>query len=149
MAYKVIYNPNEDCVHASIEGDVDLAIAQRYAREIIERLRAHDCLRLLNDMRKASLKLSTMDIYDLPAWIEEAIEDAGVDRSCRRAMLVSRDFKDYEFYETVFRNHGHLLEVFADPVQTHIFRDIAAAYEWLGLTTAESALRRKPPLPAP
>jgi hypothetical protein len=149
MAYKVIYNPEEDCVHASIEGDVDLAMAQRYAREITKQLRAHHCLRLLNDMRKASIKLSTMDIYDLPAWIEARMEEAGVTRSCKRALLVSRDFNDYKFFETVSRNHGHLLEVFADSEKTGIFRDIATAREWLGLPTAQPASGQIRPPPAP
>lgn len=147
MAYKVTYNPDEDCVHASIEGDVDLAMAQRYAREIIKQLRAHHCLRLLNDMRKASIKLSTMDIYDLPAWIEERIEEAGVSRSCKRALLVAKDFRDYEFFETVSRNHGQLLEVFADSRITGIFHDISKADAWLGLTKVKPASRRKRPLP--
>ena len=86
----------------------------------------------------ASIKLSTVDLYDLPAWIEEACEEAGVNRFCKRALLVSRDFNDYEFYETVSRNHGHLLKVFADSEKTGIFHDIAKAHEWLGLTTADS-----------
>jgi hypothetical protein len=148
MAYKVIYNPDEDCVHASIEGDVDLALAQRYAKAIIKQLRGHHC-RLLNDMRQASIKLSTADIYDLPAWIEEACEEAGVNHFCKRALLVTKDFNDYKFYETVSHNHGHLLEVFADSEQTGIFRDIAKAYEWLGLTTVKPPSARKRPPPAP
>ncbi len=149
MAYKVTYNPDKDCVHARIEGDVDLALAQRYAKEIIQQLRAHHCLRVLNDMRQASIKLSTVDIYELPAWIEEACEEAGVNRFCKRALLVSRDFNDYEFFETVSRNHGHLLEVFADPEKTGIFRDIAKACEWLGLTKVKPVSRRKHSPPAP
>jgi hypothetical protein len=149
MAYKVTYNPDENCVHASIEGEVDLALAQRYAQEIIKQLRAHHRPRVLNDMRKASIKLSTADIYDLPAWIEEACEEAGVNRFSKRALLVSRDFNDYQFFETVSRNHGHLLEVFADSEKTGIFRDIATAREWLGLTTAQSASGPKRPPPAP
>lgn len=149
MAYEVVNNPGEDCVHASIEGSVDLAMAQRYAQEIISQLRAHGCLRLRNDMRKASIRLSTGDLYDLPAWIEERLEEAGVSRSCKRALLVSRDFRDYEFYETVSRNHGHLLKVFADSKQTGIFRDAAKADEWLGLTVPQPAPARKRPLPAP
>lgn len=83
--------------------------------------------------------LSTVDMCDLPAWIEERMEEAGVRRCCKRAMLVSRDFNDYKFYETVSRNHGHLLEVFADSGQTGIFRDAAQADEWLRLTTAKPA----------
>ncbi len=149
MAYKVTYNSDEDCVHARIEGVVDLALAQQYAREIIKQLRIHNCLRLRNDMRQASIKLSTMDIYDLPAWIEERIEEAGVSRSCKRALLVSRDFREYEFYETVSRNHGHLLEVFADSKVTGVFRDVTKADEWLGITKARPASGRNYPLPAP
>ena len=149
MAYKVIYDADEDCVHASIEGGVDLATVQQYAREIIRHLRAHQCLRLLNDMRRASIGLSTMDLYELPAWIEERMEEAGVSRACKRALLVSKDFNDYQFYETVSRNHGHLLEVFADAKITGVFRDIAKADEWLGLTKVKPASGRKRPLPAP
>jgi hypothetical protein len=149
MAYTVIYASDQDCVHASIEGGVDLAMAQRYAREIVKQLRAHNCLRLRNDMRRASIKLSTMDLYDLPAWIEERLEEAGVSRACKRALLVSRDFRDYEFYETVSRNHGHLLEVFVDSTTTGIFRHVTKAEEWLGITKAQPASRRKRPLPTP
>lgn len=149
MACKVIYDADEDCVHATIQGEVDLALVHRYSREIIEQLSAHNCLRVLNDMRRASPKLSTVDIYELPAWIEEEAEEAGIHRSCKRALLVSRDFKDYEFFETVSRNHGHLLEVFTDSNTTGIFRDTASAREWLGLTPAKRASGRKRRAPAP
>jgi hypothetical protein len=134
MAYKVEYDADENCVYACIEGVVDSGTAHEYAREIIKHLGGHDCVCLLNDMRKASIRLSTIDLYDLPAWIEEALEDAGVNRACKRALVVSRDFSNYKFYETVSRNHGHVLEVFADANATHIFRDKAKAREWLGLT---------------
>lgn len=143
MAYKVTYNADEKCVYASIEGPVDLATAQRYAQEIVKQMRTRHCPRLRNDMRRASLKLSTMDLYDLPAWIEERMEEAGISRSCKRALLVSRDFSDYKFYETVSRNHGHLLAVFADSKQAGIFHDVAKTNQWLGLTATQPASARK------
>jgi hypothetical protein len=145
MTYRVIYNPDKDCVQARIEGEVDLPMAQRYAKAILRQLSAHDCLRVLNDMREASIKLSTVDIYDLPAWIEEI----GLNRSCKRALLVSRDFNDYKFFETVSRNHGHLLEVFTDSNRSGIFRDIAKAREWLGPAPAKPPSGRKRPGSAP
>ena len=80
MAYEVTYSAGADCVSASIDGIVDLIVAQQYAQEIIRQLSEHNCLRLLNDMRRASIRMSTVDLYELPAWIEEA----GVNRSCRR-----------------------------------------------------------------
>jgi hypothetical protein len=134
MAYKVAYNTDEDCVHARIEGAIDLDTVREYGRAIIRELSAHHCLRLLNDMRKASVRVSTVDIYDLPAWIEEAAEEAGVSRGVRRALVVRQDFDDYKFFETVCRNHGHLLEVFADADATGIFRNQSEARAWLGLT---------------
>lgn len=145
MVCEVVYHPEEDYVHARIQGGVDLALVYRYSREIIEQLRLHNCLRVLNDMRKASSKLSIIDIYELPAWIEEEAERAGIPRSCKRALLVSGDFDDYQFYETVSRNHGHLLEVFADSTKTSIFRDMSEACEWLGLTRDKPASDGKRP----
>lgn len=145
MAYRVRYRGDEHFVDAAIGGEVDLLRVHRYAREIIAQLSAHHCLRLLNDMRKASVKIPTVDIYDLPAWIE----DAGMDRRCKRALLVARDFRDYEFFETVARNHGHLVEVFTNATTTGIFRDRAAAYEWLGLKTVKPVSARKRPVPGP
>lgn len=135
MAYQVIYDPEADCVHGCIEGEVDLALVHEYGKEIIRQLRAHHCRCFLNDMRAAWGRLSTVDIYDLPAWIEEA----GMDRSCQRALLVARDFDDYAFFETVSRNHGQLVQVFADTQKTGISCDIAAAHASLGLPTAEPA----------
>jgi hypothetical protein len=84
--------------------------AHRHA-EIIKQLSAHNCLRLLNDMRQASLRLSTVDLYELPAWIEEA----GVNRACKRALVVARDFNDYKFYETVSRNQATLMSRIEPP----------------------------------
>jgi hypothetical protein len=114
---------------------VDLDTAHRYAQEIIEQLSAHNCLRFLNDMRQASIQLSTLDIYDLPAWIEGVMQEAGVSRACKRALVVASDFNEYKFFETVSRNHGHLVEVFTDSDATGIFRDETKACEWLGLKT--------------
>ena len=81
--------------------------------------------------------------------MEARLEEAGVSRFCKRALLVSRDFNDYMFFKTVSRNHGHLLEVFADSKTTGIFRDIAKADECLGLAPPEPASGRKRPLHAP
>jgi hypothetical protein len=149
MPYNVIYDADEDYVHATIQGKVDLALVHRYSRAIIKQLSAHNCLRLLNDMCKTSVELSTVDIYELPAWIEEEGEKAGIHRSCKRALLVARDFGDCKFYETVARNHGHVLEVFTDSNTTGIFRTAAAAREWLGLTAAEPESGPKHTAPGP
>jgi hypothetical protein len=84
-------------------------------------------------MRKAKLKLSTMEIYDLPIYIEEA----GLDITCRRAAIVSQDFDDYRFFENVSRNRGHFVEIFSNSEKFGLFRDIEKAKEWLGIDKAK------------
>jgi len=136
MPYEVRYDAKSDCVCGCVEGDIDKETAEAYAVDIVKVLREHNCLRFLNDMRKASLRLSTMELYELPIFIEEI----GFDRLCRRAAVVSQDFEDYRFFETVSRNHGHLVEIFSDSNKFSFFRDVEKAKEWLRIeTTPEQA----------
>ncbi|MHC4243534.1 MAG: hypothetical protein ACYS3N_16910 [Planctomycetota bacterium] len=129
MSYNVYYDSERDCVFASMEGDIDIKQAKEFAHEATKLISAHNCRRLLNDLRKANMKLSTIEIYDLPTYIS----DAGLDRLCKRALVVSQDFEDYKFFENVSSNHGHLVEVFADSDEFSIFQNVDKAQDWLGL----------------
>jgi hypothetical protein len=120
MPYSVKYHPKFDCVFAKIEGKIDIKIAQEFAKEAIKQTAEHNCRKLLNDLRKAQVKLSTFDIYHLPS----SIEKAGLDHLCKRALLVSRDFDDYRFFENISRSHGHLVEIFTDSDTFSLFRNI-------------------------
>ncbi|MHC4532978.1 MAG: hypothetical protein ACYS6K_03410 [Planctomycetota bacterium] len=129
MSFNVYYDSERNCVFVSIEGDFDMEQAKELAQEAVKQATAHNCKRLLNDLRKANVKLSTIEIYDLPAYIS----DAGLDRLCKRALIVSQDFDDYKFFENVSSNQGHLVEVFADSDEFSIFRNVDEAQDWLGL----------------
>lgn len=80
------------------------------------------------------MKLSTIEIYDLPTYISEA----GLDRLCKRALIVSQDFEDYKFFENVSSNHGHLVKVFSDSDEFSIFRNTEEAEEWPGLDSPKA-----------
>jgi hypothetical protein len=112
-----------------MEGDIDIEKVKELAQEVVKQTSAHNCRRLLNDFRKANVKLSTIEIYDLPTYFSEA----GLDRLCKRALIVSRDFDDYKFFENVSSNLGHLLEVFVDSDEPTVFQSVKKAHEWLGL----------------
>ena len=78
--------------------------------------------RFLVDTTKMVLSSSLMEVYDLPTrqYIEES-----ADRLGRVAILPPKCEKTHEavrFYETVCRNRGWLVEVFAD---------VEKAREWL------------------
>jgi hypothetical protein len=132
MPYEVRYDAKTDCVHSCFEGEIDKETVEAYAVDIVKVLREHNCMRSLNDMRKAKVELSTMEIYEFPIYLE-GLE---YERLCKRAIIVSKDFEDFRFYETVSLNHGHLLEIFSDSDQFSFFRDVEKAKEWLGIETA-------------
>ena len=131
MRYSVHYDSKYDCVFARIEGEIEMKELDDFAKEVVKQTSEHDCRRLINDLRKAQVKLSTLELYELPHFIE----GAGLDRLCKRAVVVSQDFDDYRFFENISRRRGHLVEIFADSDKFSIFRDMEKAKEWLGLDT--------------
>lgn len=132
MRYSVQYDSKNDCVFASVEGDVEMEALEQFAEEVVKQASEHNCRRLVNDLRKAKVKLSTLELYDLPHFIE----NAGLDRLCKRALIVSRDFDDYRFFENISLRRGHLVEVFADSDKFSVFGDVEQAKEWLGLESS-------------
>jgi hypothetical protein len=129
MSYNVYYDSEHDCIFASMEGEINIEQVKDFAQEIAKLTSEHNCRRLINDLRKANVKLSTMEIYELPTYLS----NAGLDPLCKRALIVSQDFDDYLFFENVSRNQGHLVEAFTDSEKFSIFRNLETAKEWLGL----------------
>jgi hypothetical protein len=115
-----------------MEGDIDIETVTEFGKEAGKLLSKHGCKRILNDARKANVKLSTLEIHDLPQFIETA----GVDPLCKRALIVSQDFDDYKFFENVSLLKGHMLGIFADTETFSIFRSAEEARDWLGLPPA-------------
>jgi hypothetical protein len=118
MEYEVYYDAEDDCVYGKIQGQVELEAIWDFAKEVAEETASHNCMRFLNDLREAVLTLLPFQIYDIP----DIVDDAGLDPLCRRALLVSQDFKEYGFFETTSYNRGQ-------PVK--IFKDFEQAKEWL------------------
>lgn len=122
MKYKVYYDAEDDCVYGKIQGQIELETMRDFAREAAEEASSHNCLRFLSDLRQAVLNLLPFQIFDIP----DIVDDAGLDPLCRRALLVSHDFKEYGFFETTSYNRGQ-------PVK--IFKDLEQAKEWLAQPT--------------
>jgi hypothetical protein len=118
MPFNVSYDSESDCLIASIEGEIDFELLEELAAEVVRLSTAHNCRRILNDLSKAVMKLSTLNIYDIP----KLLKDAGLRQDCLRAIVVAKDFDDYAFFMTVSKNRGQLVE---------LFRDIDEAKRWL------------------
>ncbi|MHC4728406.1 MAG: hypothetical protein ACYS17_14390 [Planctomycetota bacterium] len=129
MSFNVYYDSERDCVFVSIEGDFDIEQAKQLAQVAVKQINTHNCKRLINDLRRANLKFSTIEIYELPTYLL----NAGLDQLCKRALIVSKDFDDFRFFENVSFNNGHLVKVFVDSDESSNFESAEKAKEWLGL----------------
>jgi hypothetical protein len=94
---------------------------QKLIAEVLAALKKYDVTKCLIDDRDLTLKLKTMDIYNLP----ELISKLGVSRTYRVALVVAESAQDnegFEFYETRAYNLGY---------KHRLFTDIEAALGWL------------------
>ncbi len=118
MSFKVNYDPEGNFVTGTISGKVDTEVVREYADEVTSKALQHDCKKFLNDMTNAEITLSTTEIFTL----SKVFEKKGIDMSWRRAIVVSKQLDDYQFFETVAFNQAYSVRVFTDR---------AAAKDWL------------------
>ncbi len=123
MAHTVIYNPDTAILEITYQGAVTLAEVKEIYKESAQAVKEHHCHLIFSDYREAVMKLSTVEIYDLPKILADTLRDVEVAVvSLKRALVVAKDLRDYHFYETVTHNQGQ---------NTRIFQDVAEAKEWL------------------
>ena len=118
--FNVHYDKRYNCVIVYFAGDMDLQTLKEYAKEITKIASEHNCKRFFNDLRGAEFDLYIIKIQDIPKIFNELGID---DRTLKRAIVASKDSKEYRFFETVARNSGDMVKVFENP------RD---AMNWLG-----------------
>ena len=110
MPVKLTYDSQHDCLVQEFVGVVDEDLIKQQVKLVVAASKEHNCKRLLNDMRQAELGLSIVEIHEIPKFLE----NEGVDRSWKRAVVFSKDFRDYHFYENVAFNIGFTVKVFTD-----------------------------------
>jgi hypothetical protein len=75
----------------------------------------NNCHFFLSDYREVRLKLSTMEIFELPQLLQDIFASFGLNiLRIKRAVVAARDLDDYLFYETVAFNRGQYAKVFTD-----------------------------------
>jgi len=111
MKYELSYDQERDLIIGRVEGNIDPAIVKAMASEFAELVSSSGCNKLLNDLRKAGITHSAIDIYSMP----RIVDKLGLPIACRRALLVSDASKDFQFLETVSLNVGHQVRIFKDP----------------------------------
>jgi hypothetical protein len=123
MAHTIVYNPDTRVIEIKFRGDITLEEVKKLYSESLRVAKQENCFLFLSDYRDASMKLSTLEIYDLPKILSSIFTAAEVPAyHLRRALVVAKDQKDYRFFETVTSNSGQT---------ARIFQDVAEAQKWL------------------
>lgn len=118
MSHDLTYQPDIDCVILRIQGRVTIELIGEIAPLVASMLEKTNCRRLLNDMSKATIDVSIAALFNSP----NIMDESGVMRITKRALVVPPSFDEAEFLENVTRNRGHNLM---------IFKNIEEAEKWL------------------
>ncbi len=118
MRYSIDFKSNSDYLIVKIEDEIDLESFKAFAIDVSGALKKHHYSKVLYDLLSSSLKLNIVEIDEVP----ELLSQLGIDPSIKRAMVVSDDFKKYNFFQTT--SHNKRLNV-------KIFKNYSEAKKWL------------------
>ncbi len=119
MPFHVKYDSKIDCVVTTITGNIDKSLIDDFFVEVGKIVAENNCRQILSDVRDAKIIASVADIYNMA----KSIKSKGILTSLRRAIVISKDHKDYTFWETVCYNQGHQM--------VKIFQNYEQAKDWL------------------
>lgn len=115
MSHTIIYNPETHIVEIKIQGDLTLNIVKEIVSEVAQVAKEQNCFLILNDMREVVMKLSTLEIYELPKIMSDTSRASGLMMyKFKRAFVAAKDLEDYKFFETVTANRAQYAKLFFD-----------------------------------
>src|SRR5689334_19364095 len=116
VSHSVAYDPGPGIVRLTIHGEITMAVAKEAATEVVRTAKEYGCFRILSDFREAALRIPTFQLFKLPDLISDIAAASGLDANTfKRAGVVSDDFEDFSFFETVSLNKQQKVRMFRDP----------------------------------
>ncbi len=123
MLCSVKYDAEADLIVIEVKEVINTSLVRQLSHDAILLAKEHNCFLILNDARKATLSLSTMEIYGLLRLIQEIAAELETQvHRFKRALVVSQDIDDFTFFETVSQNRNQ---------NVTLFRDVDEARKWL------------------
>ncbi|MFN8433339.1 MAG: hypothetical protein U0V18_04935 [Anaerolineales bacterium] len=114
-SYTVVYNAELKIIETTVDGDIDLSVLKEIFTMQAQTSKDSNCNLMLNDYRNARIKITVMEIYELPKIIAKIAASFGRSASRTIRALVIPTFKeDYRFYETVTANNSQTEKLFFD-----------------------------------
>lgn len=114
MPHTISYNPQYRMIETKFWGELGMDDARQIIEGILQAAGEHGCFLCLSDYREAILKLSTMQIYEVPRIISDVSNSLGVGAHQFKRALVVKNLEDFRFFETVTWNQGQTLKLFLD-----------------------------------
>ena len=115
MAHTINYNSETNVIELSVRGEIFLSEQKEIFTEAIRMSKDKNCNMFLSDYSKATLKISTFEIYELPKYLTSIVDALGINvHLLKRAIIVAKDLDDYLFFETVTANNKQTAKVFTD-----------------------------------
>lgn len=109
MKYNIEYDIEKKCVMANLEGEIELKYLRQLFTDVADVLKKHNCKRVLYDMHIALANLFIIEIDEVP----KIASQIGFDASIKRALVISDDFKKYNFFESTSRAHRQDVKIFS------------------------------------
>src|SRR5262245_24570901 len=107
MTHTITYDPRDNIIELKIQGDLTLERVKDITAEVIKVSKAQKCFLILNDLREATIKLSLLEIYELPKTVAEIARSSGLRPYDFRQAFVARKGQDHlSFFENVSVNRG-------------------------------------------
>ena len=115
MTHTVTYNPESGVIETVAQGNLSLSEAKDIISAITQIAIEKDCFLCLSDYRKATIEMSTLQIYDIPKILSDIVTSFGLPPSkFNRAIIAEKGLRDYQFFETVTLNMGQHVKLFQD-----------------------------------
>jgi len=119
MHWKFTFEKQPLLLHIKVSGNIHKNETTKMAIEGIALARQEKCQRFIVDFRNAELKDSQTEIYQFSSNLEQV----GLKRTDRIAIIIAHDIAAYHFAETVAANRGWS--------QIKYFKDPEAARTWV------------------
>lgn len=116
MSHITNYNSIMDIIETKVQGEIFLKEIKEIISDTIHIAIEKNCSLFLVDYSEASIKLSTIQVYDLPKIISDiALTLKYNANKVKRAIIIShKDAEKFKFGETVSINRGQKAKVFSN-----------------------------------
>ena len=123
MPHSIEYDPL-GIISIKVQGTLTMTVVRNFAMDAVHLAKEKDCFRVLTDLQEAKLRLSMLELYNLPKVLSEIAATTGLQVYQFKRVVITRDDDEelLPFYENVARNRIQNLR---------LFHDVESAQQWL------------------